>query len=211
MAGWLYGATLAALTTVSAAPAMAQDAWYVQGDFTPSTRVAVVIANDLDEDRPGVPVVIRRDQVPMLADIQELTVTLVDPMGEPRPEPSPQLLARQGPHERRGETNGRALDYQFDDLDRDGVWDELFFVVDMKASERKTLHLYRGFQQRLERPPHPCGDRQLHAPYRALLGKRECRLETVVSGRHRSLRQAQARSDVQPPLHGQPGRLRRQR
>jgi hypothetical protein len=40
------------------------------------------------------------------------------------------------------------LDYQFDDLDRDGIWDELFFVVDLKAGERKTLHLYRGFQQR---------------------------------------------------------------
>jgi hypothetical protein len=58
------------------------------------------------------------------------------------------LLARQGPHERRGEANGRALDYQFDDLDRDGIWDELFFAVDLEAGERKTLHLYRGFQQR---------------------------------------------------------------
>ncbi|MEN5364213.1 DUF4861 family protein [Brevundimonas intermedia] len=148
MAGWVYGAALAGLAATFATSAAAQDAWYVQGDFAPRERVAVVIANDLEEDRPGVPVVVRRDQLPMLADIQELTVTLVDPAGTPRPEPSPELLARQGPHERRGETNGRALDYQFDDLDRDGIWDELFFVVDLKAGERKTLHLYRGFQQR---------------------------------------------------------------
>lgn len=148
MAGWVCGAALAGLAASFATSASAQDAWYVQGDFAPRERVAVVIANDLNEDRPGVPVVVRRDQLPMLADIQELTVTLVDPAGTPRPDPSPELLARQGPHERRGEINGRALDYQFDDLDRDGIWDELFFVVDLKPGERKTLHLYRGFQQR---------------------------------------------------------------
>ena len=147
MAGRLLATAIAAVAAV-ASSAAAQDAWYIQGDFQPSERIAIIIANDLDEDRSDAPVVIRRDQLPMLADIQELTVTLVDPAGEPRPEPSPALLARQGPHERRGEANGRALDYQFDDLDRDGIWDELFFVVDLEAGERKTLHLYRGFQQR---------------------------------------------------------------
>jgi len=147
MAGRILGAAFSVLAVSVATTAAAQD-WYVQGDFAPGQRVAVVIANDLDEDRRDAPVVLRRAQLPMLADIQELTVTLVDPAGEPRPEPSPELLARQGPHERRGEANGRALDYQFDDLDRDGIWDELFFVVDLKAGERKTVHLYRGFQQR---------------------------------------------------------------
>ena len=128
--------------------AFAQDGWYTQGDFVPIDRVAIVIANDLNEDRKDQPIVIRRDQLPMLADIQELTATLVDPAGESRPEPTPALLARQGPHERRGEANGRAIDYQFDDLDRDGVWDELFFVADLKAGERRTFYVYRGFQQR---------------------------------------------------------------
>lgn len=129
-------------------PAFAQDGWYVQGDFAPSARIEIVISNDLSEDRKDAPIVIRRDQLPMLADIQELTVTLVDPEGEARPEPMPELLARQGPHERRGEANGRSLDYQFDDLDRDGIWDELFFVADLKAGEKKRFYLYRGFQQR---------------------------------------------------------------
>ena len=148
MAGWIYGAALSGLTAAFAPAAWGQEAWYTQGDFAPNERVTVVIANDLDEDRSDAPVVIRRDQLPMLADIQELTITLVDPAGDPRPQPSAALLARQGPHELRAEANGRALDYQFDDLDRDGIWDELFFVVDLKAGERKTLHLYRGFQQR---------------------------------------------------------------
>ena len=128
--------------------AFAQDGWYTQGDFIPIERVAIVIANDLNEDRKDAPIVIRRDQLPMLADIQELTATMVDPTGQSRPEPTPALLARQGPHERRGEANGRAIDYQFDDLDRDGVWDELFFVADLKAGERRTFYVYRGFQQR---------------------------------------------------------------
>lgn len=145
--GFVAGAILlAGLGT--AVPAAAQDGWYVQGDFAPSARVEIVIANDLNEDRKDAPIVIRRDQLPMLADIQELTATLVDPQGTPRPEPTPELLARQGPHERRGETNGRAIDYQFDDLDRDGIWDELFFVTDLKAGEKKRFYIYRGFQQR---------------------------------------------------------------
>ena len=148
MVGRVLGTLSALLIGAAATAPSAQEGWYVQGDFTPQERVAVVIVNDLDEERRDAPVLIRRDQLPMLADIQELTVTLVDPQGQPRPEPSSELLARQGPHERRREANGRALDYQFDDLDRDGVWDELFFVVDLKAGERKTLHLYRGFQQR---------------------------------------------------------------
>lgn len=148
MAGQICGTAFAVLGFMAATGAVAQDGWYTQGDFEPRSRVEIVIANDLNEDRSDTPVVIRRDQLPMLADIQELTVTLVDPAGEPRPQPTAAQLAVQGPHERRAEANGRALDYQFDDLDRDGVWDELFFVIDLKAGEHKTLHLYRGFQQR---------------------------------------------------------------
>ncbi|CAN5292225.1 hypothetical protein BH09PSE1_BH09PSE1_22050 [soil metagenome] len=128
--------------------ARAQDAWYTQGDFLPSQRIEIVIANDLNQDRKDAPIVIRRDQLPMMADIQELTATLVDPDATPDPTPSAALLARQGPHQRRAEANGHAIEYQFDDLDRDGVWDELFFVADLKAGERKRFYVYRGFQQR---------------------------------------------------------------
>ncbi|MGQ2991342.1 MAG: DUF4861 family protein [Brevundimonas sp.] len=145
--GYVAGAILVA-GLGTAVPAAAQDGWYTQGDFAPAARVEIVIANDLNEDRKDAPIVIRRDQLPMLADIQELTATLVDPEGQSRPEPTPELLARQGPHERRGEANGRAIDYQFDDLDRDGIWDELFFVADLKAGEKKRFYIYRGFQQR---------------------------------------------------------------
>jgi hypothetical protein len=78
--------------------ALAQDqGWYTQGDFIPTDRVEIVIANDLNEDRKDAPIVIRRDQLPMLADIQELTATVVDPAGAPDAEPSAAVLARQGP------------------------------------------------------------------------------------------------------------------
>lgn len=148
MTGSWVGALAFLLTSGFAGTAAAQDGWYVEGDFRPSVRVEIVIANDLDEDRKDAPIVIRRDQLPMLADIHELSISLVDPAGDPRPEPSRAVLASQGPHERRAETNGRALDYQLDDLDRDGIWDELFFVADLKASESRRFYLYRGFQQR---------------------------------------------------------------
>jgi len=148
MAGAIRTIGLAAILAAAGGEALAQDGWYTQGDFAPSARVEIVIANDLDEDRADAPIVIRRDQLPMLADIQELTATLVDPNGEARPEPTAAILARQGPHERRSEANGRAIDYQFDDLDRDGIWDELFFVADLKAGEKKRFYIYRGFQQR---------------------------------------------------------------
>ena len=143
-----HAALALSLASAVAGTAAAQDGWYLEGDFRPLSRVEITISNDLDEDRKDAPIVIRRDQLPMLADIHELTVTLVDPAGEPRPEPSAALLASQGPHERRAETHGRALDYQLDDLDRDGVWDELFFVADLKASESRRFFIYRGFQQR---------------------------------------------------------------
>ncbi len=130
------------------ASATQSDGWYTQGDFKPSERIEIRLTNDLDIDRPNTPVVITRDQIPALADIHDLTVTLVDPAGEARPEPSAAVLAVQGPHERRGEANGRAIDYQLDDLDKDGVWDELFLMADFKAGETKTLYIYRGFQQR---------------------------------------------------------------
>ncbi|PZO07189.1 MAG: hypothetical protein DCF28_00035 [Alphaproteobacteria bacterium] len=143
---WLVAAVMVSMS--GATSAAAQDGWYAEYDFLPLSRVEIVIANDLDEDRKDAPIIIRRDQLPMLADIHELAVSLVDPSGQPRSEPSPELLASQGPHERRAETNGRAIDYQFDDLDRDGIWDELFFVADLKAGERKRFHIYRGFQPR---------------------------------------------------------------
>jgi hypothetical protein len=131
-----------------AAAATAQDApWYTQGDFAPSRRIAFELTNTLDIDRVNVPVVIRRDQMP-IADLHELQVTVVDPALPPAPEPSPERLKLAGGHELRREANGHILMQQMDDLDKDGVWDELFFVTDIKAGATKRIYLYLGMNQR---------------------------------------------------------------
>jgi len=78
----------------------------------------------------------------------ELWVTVVDPSLAPRPQPSKEVLARFGTHQIRKETNGYAVFHQLDDLDKDGVWDELFFVTDFKANETKTMYIYLGYNMR---------------------------------------------------------------
>jgi hypothetical protein len=81
-------------------------------------------------------------------DLHELWITVVDPSLTPRAEPSKDLLAKQGGHQIRKESNGYAIFHQLDDLDKDGIWDELFFVTSFKAKERKVIYLYLGFNQR---------------------------------------------------------------
>jgi hypothetical protein len=143
----LLAVSALALMTAGAAQA-AESPWYTQGTFAPTERIEIKLVNDLDEDRVGSPVILTPEQLPMLRGIQALTITLVDPAGQPRPAPDHERQASEGPHGRLAETNGRSFDYQLDDLDADGLWDELFLQVDLKARETKTLYIYRGFQQR---------------------------------------------------------------
>jgi hypothetical protein len=121
--------------------------WYTEGDFHPTVRWVFELTNDLDEDRVNTPVVIRRDQVPV-ADLHELRVTVVDPSLPPLPEPTPERLRVYGGHDRRGEAHGQGLMQQMDDLDKDGIWDELFFITDLKARETRRIDLYLGTNHR---------------------------------------------------------------
>lgn len=130
------------------AEAGAPQAWYVQGDFEPVQRLELIVHNPLDRERRNNPVVIRREQLTSLPDVHELALTLVDPALPGRPQPSDELFRRQGGHETRKETNGAWIPYQLDDLDQDGLWDELFFMTDFAADERKVFYLYIGFQNR---------------------------------------------------------------
>lgn len=141
-------AAVAMLAPAAAASATPADPWYEREDFRPVRRIELRIANDLDQARKATPVVIRPDQIPELRGAHELTVTLVDPAGAPRPEPTTEQLAVIGPHGIRKESNGRAVDMQLDDLDKDGVWDELFFQADLAPRQTRTYYLYLGFQQR---------------------------------------------------------------
>jgi hypothetical protein len=139
------GAVIALWT---AGAVVAEDAaWYTQGDFAPVERIAVRVSNPLAFDRPRCPVVIRRGDFPV-PDLAEMLVTVVDPALPPAAEPTPEERIKGGPHQLQAETNGHALFRQLDDLDRDGIWDELYFTTDLPARGTKTLYVYLGFNQR---------------------------------------------------------------
>ncbi|MCK5331471.1 MAG: DUF4861 family protein, partial [Candidatus Marinimicrobia bacterium] len=121
--------------------------WYTQGAFKPVERVQIQIINSLDFNRDNCPIVIKRDDFP-IQDLHEFWITVVDPDLPSDGEPTKELLARQGFHQARQEKNGHHISHQLDDLDKDGLWDELFFMTDLKASETKIIYVYLGFNQR---------------------------------------------------------------
>ena len=126
---------------------VAQDKWYTQGNNNPSKRIALTLTNTLNSYRKDIPIAIPRSQF-TFQDFQDFDVTIVDPLGEPRKDPGIKQQGNFGVHEIRGETNGRMIFHQLDDLDKDGIWDELFFITDMKAKETKTIYLYIGYNNR---------------------------------------------------------------
>lgn len=118
-------------------------AWYTQGNFKPKQRIEFTLTNTLDIDRENCPVIIKRENFP-LPDLHEMWVTVVDPDLPSYEGPSEELLRLQGGHQMRAETNGHAIYHQMDDLDKDGIWDELFFQTDIKAHAEKTIYIYMG-------------------------------------------------------------------
>jgi len=129
------------LAPVSLAAAGKDYGWYTEGDYIPGTRVKVTIVNSLDFARTDCPVAITRAVMP-IPDISDFWVTVVDPTLPPNPEPTAEELEKVGGWLPRKEENGHFLPYQLDDLDKDGIWDELFFMIDIGARETKTIYLY---------------------------------------------------------------------
>lgn len=133
-----------ALSVMSGISAVAADyPWYSQGDFHPQQRIEFTITNPTNQKRINTPVIIKRDNFPM-PDLHEMIITIVDPKGDPRPAPSDSVLNVQGGHQLRAETNGRMVYHQLDDLDKDGIWDELFFQLDLEPNEDRTIYIYLG-------------------------------------------------------------------
>jgi len=93
------------------------------GPAGPPPTVTLKLTNPLPLDRTAEPVVLP------LADLPELHVTPLQPF----------VAVRDGP---------RTLPAQADDLDGDGVCDELVFLIDLAAHETRTVTL-------LPQPPHP--------------------------------------------------------
>ena len=127
-----------AVTVVHAA-----DGWYTEGDdFAPAQRIKVTVTNPLNVDRAFCPVAVKRTDLPD-RNILELSATVVDPDLPPNPrDPTAEDFKKIGAELLRRETNGHYVEYQIDDLDKDGVWDEIFFMTDIKARQTKTFYVY---------------------------------------------------------------------
>ncbi|MDD8016043.1 MAG: neutral/alkaline non-lysosomal ceramidase N-terminal domain-containing protein, partial [Acidobacteriota bacterium] len=121
--------------------------WYTEGDFAPAHRVRVTAANPLPEARTDCPVVITRNRFPKIS-FDEANVFVVDPRLPSQPDPTREQAKKIGSGITFKETNGHHLPFQLDDLDGDGIWDELFFMSDFKPGEIKTFFIYVGSNDR---------------------------------------------------------------
>jgi len=122
--------------------------WYTQGKtFKPKTRVEIVLKNTMDSERINCPVIIKRESFP-LPDVHEMWVTVVDPGLPSAPAPDAETLRIYGGHQMREEKNGHAIFHQLDDIDKDGIWDELVFITNFKAHEEKVIYVYIGENSR---------------------------------------------------------------
>ncbi|MFC1573929.1 DUF4861 family protein [Candidatus Latescibacterota bacterium] len=115
--------------------------WYTEGNFKPHKRIKITVTNPLNVDRKDCPVVIPRTQF-TYQNIPQRYITVVDPSLPGNPEPTDEELRKASGYLIRGEEHGHYIEYQMDDIDKDGIWDEIFFMTDIKARENKTMYLY---------------------------------------------------------------------
>ncbi|MFC1538990.1 DUF4861 family protein [Candidatus Latescibacterota bacterium] len=137
----LFTASLILIVLTAYSSYGADDGWYTEGNLEPLKRIKITVTNTLDIDRPDCPVIIQRTQLPN-QNIPQRYITVVDPTLPSNPEPTQEELRQNSGYLLRKETYGHYLEYQMDDLDKDGIWDELFLMTDLKADETKTLYLY---------------------------------------------------------------------
>ncbi|MHB9027543.1 MAG: DUF4861 family protein [Candidatus Latescibacterota bacterium] len=123
------------------------EGWYTEGDFAPTSRVKITLVNTLNIPRKDIPVAIPASLLP-ITNVSDRYITVVDPTLPGKPEPTKEELAGASGYLERKETNGHFLEYQMDDVNHDGIWDELFFMIDMKPRETKNMYLYIGYSGR---------------------------------------------------------------
>lgn len=139
---------MAIMGTWIQAHAQSSYGWYTEGDdYQPAQRVRFTITNPLDIPLENCPIVIRRQELP-IQNIPERWINIVDPNLESSKEPTHEELMKDGGYVRRKETNGHYLDVQVDDLDKDGVWDEIFFMTELAPKETREFYVYIGAYER---------------------------------------------------------------
>ncbi len=111
--------------------------------FHPESRIVYALKNTLEIERKNCPVIIKRQDFPV-PDIHEMWITVVDPKLPSYEGPDEKTLSIYGGHQLRAEVHGHAVFHQLDDLDKDGIWDELFFQTDLGPNEEKLIYFYLG-------------------------------------------------------------------
>ena len=56
--------------------------------------------------------------------------------------PTAEDLKKMGGYVKNKETNGHAIELQLDDIDKDGIWDEIFFLTNLEPGETRDFFIY---------------------------------------------------------------------
>ena len=118
-----------------------KNGWYTEGNFLPQHRIRITVTNPLKIQLKDQPVVVERTQLPF-QNIPERWVAVVDPNLPENPSPTAEDLKKMGGYVKNKETNGHAIDLQLDDIDKDGIWDELFFLTNLEPGETREFLIY---------------------------------------------------------------------
>lgn len=144
----LLSTALIALGIGASAQNQAKYGWYTEGnDYAPSQRIRITVTNPLDIAQEKCPVVVQRSQLPV-QNVPERWINLVDPTLPGNEEPTLEELEAMSGYVRRKETNGHFVELQVDDLNKDGVWDEIFFLTDLKGRETREFYIYIDHYER---------------------------------------------------------------
>lgn len=133
---------------VNCVQAQSKYGWYTEGkDYNPAQRIRITVTNPLTIPLKDCPVVIRRSQLPV-QNIPERWIALIDPNLPSHQEPTFEELKVKSGYLRRKETNGHYLVLQIDDVDKNGIWDEMFFLTDLVPRETREFYIYIGQYER---------------------------------------------------------------
>jgi hypothetical protein len=133
---------LAVLSFVQASgQTSSKNGWYTEGNFVPQHRIKLTVTNPLKIQLKDQPVIIDRTQLPF-QNIPERWVAVVDPNLPENPVPTAEDLKKMGGYVKNKETNGHAIELQLDDIDKDGIWDEIFFLTNLEPGETRDFFIY---------------------------------------------------------------------
>lgn len=122
--------------------------WYMEGeDNIPTERIRITVTNPHNFQLENHPVVIKHSDLPR-QNIPGRWINIVDPNLPPRDNPTIEELKEFGGYLYRRERNGHTITQQVDDISKNGIWDEIFFVTDLEPGETRDFYIYIGYYER---------------------------------------------------------------